>query len=206
MVALKSFLPDTQTFEALARLRGIVRVLRPANIVGGLTRLFLKADSDVSVSLSVDYHDVVFKFECFNLVVDESLPASFATAHQIAVISGWDTVKCIFPFEWQRSAVPGEVPVDWEQITRERGKRKKIPGTASAVCVSMIGIVFWNAVRDQPIAAIVSDDDNTPCSLRICEKPEEIAAAIDGAELVSADEAPRWVLQLEPLRRALVQS
>ena len=139
-------------------------------------------------------------------MVDESLPESFASAHQIGVISGWDTVRCIFRFEWQRPAVPGEVPIDWEQITRERGERKKIPGTASAVCVSMVGIAFGNAVRDQPIAAIVSDDDNSPGTLRICEKSEEIAAAIDGAELVSADEAPRWVLQLEPLRRGLVQN
>jgi hypothetical protein len=206
MVALTTFLPPSQSFDTLARLRGVVGVLRPANTIGGLTRLFLKADSDVSVSLSVDYRDVVFKFECFNMVVDESLPSSFATAHQIAVVSGWDTVKCIFPFEWRRSAVPGEVPVDREQITRERGERKDISSTASAVCVSMVGIAFWNTIRDQPIAAIVSDDDNVPGTLRICEKSEEITAAIDGAELVSADEAQRWVSQLEQLRHALVQN
>jgi len=203
MVALKAFLPNAQTFETLARLRGVVSVLQP---IGMVTRLFLKADSDVSASLSVDYHGVVFKFECFNMVVDELLPVSFATARQIAVVSGWDTVRCIFRFEWERPAVPGEVRVDWEQIVRERGKRKKIPGTATAVCVSMAGIAFWNAVRDQPIAAIVSDDDNDPGTLRVFEKSEEIAAAIDGAELVSADEAPRWVRQLEQLRRALARA
>ena len=70
----------------------------------------------------------------------------------------------------------------------------------------MAGIAFWNAVWDQPIAAIVSDDDNDPGTLRICEKSEEIAAAINGAELVCADEAQRWVSQLEQLRHALVQN
>jgi len=203
MVALTTFLPNSQSFETLARLRGVISVLRP---IGRVTRLFLKADSDVSLSLSVDYLGVVFKFECFNLVVDESLPESFATAHQIAVISGWDTVKCIFRFEWERPALPGEVRVDREPIVRERGERKKIPDTASAVCVSMVGIAFWNAVRDQPIAAIVSDDDNDPGTLRVFEKSEEIAAAIEGAELVSADEAPRWVRQLAQLRRALARA
>jgi hypothetical protein len=203
MVALATFLPDSRTIDALARLHGVVTVLQPANPIGGLMRLFLKAGDAPPVSLSVDYHDVVFKFECFSIVADASPRASFSDAHQITLITEWHTIKCLFCFEWERPALPGEVPPHFEQITRKRGTREKISSDASAVCVSMIGIAFWNVVQDKAIAAIVSDDDNDPGTMRICEKPEEIEVTISESEKVSVDEVGGWTLQLEQLRRSL---
>jgi hypothetical protein len=202
VVALAAFLPDERTISTLARLHGSVTVLRRSNLTGGQTTLFLRDDRGGCSKLSVEYHDVVFKFEIFGLVAEPGLLTSGSNAIDIARIDEWDAIKCLFRFEWERPAIAGEVSIDWEQIVRERGERERISELASALGVSMIGIAFWNSAQGMAVAAITSNDDD-PVTLRVCDTAEEIERAVSGTEKVSIEDVHPWFIELERLRHEL---
>jgi len=196
MVTLTSFLPDKGTMDALARLSGPVAVFRPKRLIGGLTQLSLRARNEIGVKLAVDYNDVTFKFELFNLVAREESALQEDQITRVATIFEWDVISCLFRFEWQRPALPGEISPGSTPTRRGRGQRRDVPPTANALGVSMVGIAFWSCRSDSAVAAIVSDDDNVPCALRLCQEPQEIQEAMSGTERVYLDEVANWIGRL----------
>jgi hypothetical protein len=89
----------------------------------------------------------------------------------------------------------GEVPVQWEQVVRRRGRRSDISSAATAIGVSMVGIVFWNSEKAAAVASI-SNDDEDPVTLRISRKPDEIEMFMTECECVSLEDAERWASEL----------
>jgi len=197
MVEVKTFLPTEDQFTALEHLAGAVTVRRVSDMLGAISSLYLKTVHGPLLELWVKWRDVRFKFEVFLLVVKELTDALPDAAVQIAPIEGWQTIKCCFRFEWERPASPGEVPPNWEQITHRRGKRDQIPDTATAGGVSMVGIVFWDARRDAPVAAFVNNDDHPPGSLRVLQDRAEIETFMSECENVDLADAREWCAHLQ---------
>ena len=59
----------------------------------------------------------------------------------------------------------------------------------------MIGVVFWNSEKDSPVASI-SNDDEDPVTLRICERPGEIEMLVAECECVNLEDAQCWTFEL----------
>jgi len=195
MVTLTRFLPAPNIIKTLGELRGAVTVSRLSKPIGGVTRLFLRDANRLSLTLCVDYNDVAFKFEVFGLIA-EPAPWPSSTTIEVAQVRGWEVLQCLFRFEWQRPANPGEVPDHYEQIVGERGSRQEVPSSASLSAVSMVGIAFCDAVRERPIAVITYADDD-PLSLCVFDEAEQIDLAIRGCEMVRTDNFEGWSAQLD---------
>jgi len=195
MVTTTIFLPNKEGFSYLGDIHGGVRLLQPSNLIGGATELLLVTENDFSVRLFVDYTDVVFKFECFSLMVDVSPAVTWLNAEEVAILSKWNAVKCLFRFEWERPALPGEVPEHWEQVVRHRGKRPGALDQITAICVSMVGVVFLNSAQDSTITSILIDDSD-PATLRLCRIRDEIETFMAECECVELEKVQPWVLQL----------
>jgi hypothetical protein len=191
MVELVAFLPDTQSLSTLGKLCKPIAVFRLEKPVGGLSRLLLGTAGAPSISLRFKEHTVVFKFEVFELVMEPWLQAADRGIVETNRFSGWDTIKCLFRFEWIRPAAPGELP-GGGRVFGARGRREDIPIAASFVAASMVGIVFWNSRGEgNPVAAITSNDDD-PVTFRVSEKPEEIEGALLDCELVDVRNVQQW--------------
>jgi len=203
MVTVLTFLPADLEFQALGRLSGPISVLRVAPMTGRPRGLILEGRGDYSIEISTDYMDVVFKFESFRLTANISNQADRPDAAKIAEIRDWDEIRCVFGFEWKRPAISGEVPEPWVQVVRELGPRDAIPATASALGVSMPGIVFWNEARDAPVTLIFSDHDEEPGAILIADDRDRINALISRYETVRLKAVPTWIDELrEWLRKA----
>jgi hypothetical protein len=192
MVTALACIPDDDGFAALNRLHGSIQVLHRHASSSTPTRIALVNESNYVVLLRVDFRDVVFKFECFGLMPNAIPFVPWPSASELGRIEGWDTIKCLFRFEWEREAVPGEVPSHFEQIKRRRGKRGDVDSNARAICISMIGIVFWNTPADFSVAMIFSHDDD-PSALRVSTTGEEIAAFMSECECVDIRSVAHWV-------------
>lgn len=111
MVNLVTLIPSDNSFENLTQLKGKLRVLQPRGYIGGAISLLLTTVNNFVLRLSVDYRDVVFKFECFGLEVELASENLCSNADEIIRIEEWQYIKCLFRFEWQRPALAGEVPM-----------------------------------------------------------------------------------------------
>lgn len=195
IVTVAAFLPEDDSYTCIGRLHDGVSVSKPDKLIGGPTELLLSTNDGYAVRLSVDYNDVVFKFECFGLMVTASSLAPCSSAVEVTQFNDWQNMKCLFRFEWERPALAGEVPVQWEQVIRRRGRRSDISSAATAIGVSMVGIAFWNSKKAAPVASI-SNDDEDPMTLRICRKPNEIEMLMAECECVSLEDAKPWTSDL----------
>jgi hypothetical protein len=195
MVKLVVFLPHDNSLSCLGHLHGTIRVIQSSDFLCGATELLLVSDNDFSLRILVDYNDVIFKFECFCLEAEVVSQNLWRNSREVTKIEGWQYIKCMFRFEWERPALSGEVPVHWEQIVRRRGKRQDISDTATDVGVSMIGIALWNSAENSPIALILSDDVD-PATLRVCTKKDEITSFISECECVDLNNVKLWATKL----------
>ena len=192
MVKLVGFIPDAVCLSALAELRQPIGVFREEKPIGGLSALWLGAPDNPRVVLKLREHTVVFKFEIFELIAEPFAEEPDLQLVEIAQISGWDTVKCLFRFEWRRPAAPGELPANYGQVVGDRGRRENIPITASCVAVSMVGLGFWSTHnKENPVALIFSDDDD-PTTFRVLDKRPDVEAALSECELVNVDIVSHW--------------
>ncbi len=196
MVRPAVFLPHDNSFSCFRRLHGAIQVMQPSVLIGGPTELLLVADDNFSLRIVVDYNDVAFKFECFGLEAEVASQTSGVNNREVTKLQGWQSIKCMFRFEWERPALPGEMPAHWEQIVRRRGKRQDVSDTATDIGLSMVGIIFWNAAENLPVALILSDD-NDPTTLRICIKQDEMTELMSECECVDLDEVPLWIKELD---------
>jgi len=189
---IEALLPPPGSLKALVRLRAPVTVYRRARSILGPTGLWTVlwlGDPDSTLRLTVKDHGLACKFEVFELVANEEpLPPS-AERIEVTNILGWDAIRCLFRFEWTRPAIRGELPSHYEQIIGESGKSDAIPNNALHGAVTMVGIAFWNEVRNAPVAGVLDRGDD-PFSLRVLDHPEKTATALEQCEIVRPDDIP----------------
>jgi hypothetical protein len=192
MVATLALLPDDDGFASLDRLNGLVRIYYKKVLTSAPATAVLATEANDLVLLRVDFRDVVFKFECFGLMpgLISSLP--WLEVSELGRIDGWHTIKCLFRFEGERPALPGEVPSHFEQIKNSRGVRSTVDRSLTAIGVSMVGIMFWNSDDDSPVALMFSHDDD-PATLRLTSTSEEMNDFVRECECVNLVDAPQWV-------------
>jgi len=193
MVAAKILLPNQ---DAIDRLSGLGAPLHIYHEKRHLDRtvppLFFNSDSDNNfIALSVEWQDVRFKFEVFNLELVRLPIAMPHDLHEIARFDSWNRISCVIACEWERPARRSEVPSSWEQTVQERGLRGELPPTATAVGISMVGIIFDDTVRNLPTGMIYHDAD-PPCSLHVTQDPEGIRRFIANCETVIPARFPAW--------------
>jgi hypothetical protein len=195
MVKQKAFLPSKDSIAWLAQLSTPVSVLRQRESVAAPPVTLVLSSNENAVRVSASYNDVVFKFECFRLEIDLVPPESWQNMEEVDRFEGGLAIKCLFRFEWERPACLGELPSHWEQVVRSRGKRQDISEKATALCVSMVGLVFGDIGQEGAAISIVCDDD-TPATLRICREPEDLRVLIDECECVELNDVHKWKEEL----------
>lgn len=191
MVTICSFLPDERGLLCLERLQGMVQVLHQSNLIGGANELLLVAENGYLVRLYVDYTDVVFKFECFGLMAEPLMSSPWQDAEKVGLFGNWQRIECLFRFEWERPALSGEVPPHWDQVVRHRGKRSDIPNVATAIGVSMVGLLFWDVEQGVPVASFVIDDEE-PATLRLVDANGDLGGLLSECERVFIDDVSQW--------------
>lgn len=193
MVKTKILIPDENAMSLLCGLKPPLHIHQAAdNILRPASLLLVCDNAEHAVRLKTEYRDVVFKFEIFNILPSVS-PVSQASAHQeIEVLAAWNTIRCIFAFEWERPSTKDEVPPLYEQIVGERGARSAIPNTATAVGVSMVGISFHSSVDDRTVGMIYTDTSVDPTVLLVSRAPEVIENFEADCEIIDVEEFPRW--------------
>lgn len=204
MVTIRILLP---TNEEIKRLAAIVPPLRIAecrfrgeeNLPRTPDRhaaLFLCSNNDrFNLKVEVEYRQVLFKFEIFSLAIS-TMAAVPTDLIEVGRIERWDQIDCVLAFEWERPAATGEVPADWQQIVARRGLRGEIADTATAIGVSMVGIVFRNSITTSPAGMLYTDSDD-PCSLLLSCDANEIGRFTKNCELVTIEDFPRWKRDLK---------
>jgi hypothetical protein len=209
MVTIRVWLPANEDIKRLRRIRAPLRIYKSSSqlqsrksspllreVLDRHAALFLRSDSDdEELRLSVEYKDVVFKFEIFNLVVGAavSLPSEM---REVVTFEDWDQIDCALAFEWLRPASEAEVPPSWEKIVHRRGLRAEISDTATAIGISMAGIVFRNSTRNLPVGMIYTDSSD-PCSLLVSRDVQEIREFTVNCETVALEDFPRWKRDLK---------
>ena len=196
MVTIRALLPSNEDLKKLRGMGPPLQVYRSSqNVLARYAALFLRGEGhDYELKLTVQYKDVVFKFEIFNLAIGAaaSVPSDLL---QIATIEDWDQIDCVLAFEWLRPAAEGEVPSSWEKIVHQRGLRREISDAATSIGVSMVGVVFRNSSTNSPVSMLYTGDD--PCSLLISRDAHEIRQFTSDCELVTVDDFPRWKRDLK---------
>lgn len=195
MADVKKFVLNDFQLSLLSGLREPLVVREPVKRIGGRSMLTLDAAGGSSVRLRVMDHSVAFKFEVFELFVEPRKEPPEFHFLEIRRIAQWDTLKCVFRFEWQRPATVGEVPSHYEKIVGDRGPKAKVPKKAISSAVSTVGIAFSKG-RSPPKAAIMNSDDD-PMTLCVLDDTAEIRSAIQDCEVVDLRDVPRWLADLQ---------
>jgi hypothetical protein len=192
MVKPKTVFLTPVGYTSLALLQAPLRVLRLSGPSETGADVLLPVDGgEYALRLSVDYQDVVFKFEIFGLNIEKISAPPESDAPKAAVIDEWQSMRCLFRFEWERDAVAGEVPAGYEPIVRARGPRSSVDVTATAIGVSMVGVGFWND-RQHTLVAALSADDETPGRVRVSHDREELELLAAECEAVELADFPDW--------------
>jgi hypothetical protein len=209
MVTIRVWLPANEDIKRLRRITAPLRIYKSDNhlesskaspflreVLDRHAALFLRSESGGDdLRLSVEYKDVVFKFEIFNLVVAAAVAPS-SDMREVATFEDWDQIDCVLAFEWLRPASDAEVPSSWEKIVHRQGLRGEISDTATAIGVSMAGIVFRNSIRNLPVSMIYTDSSD-PCSLLVSCDVHEIREFTVNCETVATEDFPRWKRDLK---------
>ncbi len=196
MVRISSLLPSHEAISYISHIRGKIRVLKAQNLIGGATELFLCSSEGHELAVTADYTDVVFKFECFGIKVDYSLPRSCEKMLAVDKIDDWREVSFLFRFEWEEVAKPGEVPVGWEPFVRFRGKSERVPDAAIGIGVSMVGIIF-EGVDQGAISGLIAINDSDPATLLFTKDVSEIKKLKDECDYVGVAEIEDWLLSIK---------
>lgn len=182
----------TPKLEELLCLKSLTGAPRICEFSEGLGRsVLLLCDKSTAIGLRVAYRYVVPKFECFGIFVQGAIDATVSPihTHEIARLTECADVRCLFRFEWKRPARVGEVPPNWEQTIVERGRRSGISSDASAVCVSMVGILFSNPSE----MVLIKLDDENPATLLVQSKIDRADSFLEECEGVFLADAIEWL-------------
>ena len=183
----KLMLPHSDGLRALALLGEDVEVLEPPGMFGGRVSVILRGNGK-AVRMTATYEEVVFKFECFGINVDEAKSFDDHSARLIGRLKG--QLHCLFRSEWELSALPGDVPPGWEPILRRRGSIHGQPVEALNGCLSMVGIGAWSAGR--PTTLLILSDD-VPATFDVLGEEQAMAGLSAECDVVDVALANEWV-------------
>ena len=202
MVNSAIFLPAEDDLACLKNLHGHIRVLRrrfESEVLDRrLNQVLIVADDGTTVCISSDYGDVVFKFECFFLKVFPCARESWSDTVEICELDEWDSIKCLFRFEYERPTANGEMPGTSGQVVGKFTKQSEIPGEATAIGGALVGIVFQNSVEECPVLSIANEDIDCddPTAIRVSKERQMIESITNSCESVAIADVPRWVAEV----------
>jgi hypothetical protein len=197
MAVVMTFISEAKGFEALSKLKERIRISQQAKLVLLPTQLVLAAPDDLLVCISVASRDVRFKFECFTIIPEEIQLPPWQEGLELSQVPVWQEIRCLFRFEWEAPATTDEVPKDWEQITRSRGKRSRISDSAVAIGVTLAGIAFWDTERNMPVTTISTGHDDDPAGLRVTNERNEMNELLNECEAIKLNEVSQWISHLK---------
>ncbi|MGL4861007.1 MAG: hypothetical protein ACRC5A_15010 [Enterobacteriaceae bacterium] len=200
MVISSLFLPDNESIELLTKLSAPVEILESPGLYPNVYGFLLAENDGHSLHVSTTSNDVRFKFECFIVEINPGPPEYWGEERLVEKLGTGFKITCLFRFEWERPPYPGEVPLDWEQIVGQRGKRKEIPKNIMALGASMVGLLL----EDDSHTLLIGCDDEVPETSRIYRDTDEINAFIDECESVVPDKVPEWCEEVRSWRDAFV--
>ena len=176
MVIRRAFLLQEPEWKQLNSLSGAVQVLRPIKGEIAPAAVLLRSKDGTITRLRVGYDDVIFKFECFHVLVDAvSQPLSVDVA-AVAAVENWTSIECLFQAEWERPASPSEVVAGKVHPVRQKGLPSEIPGDASAACISVAGILFVSHGEVACLLVRIDPDNDNPLSLEVVDGPMDMNA------------------------------
>lgn len=187
----KFFFPKKSEFELLAKLQGRIAIqerrtfpqFKPASIV-------LKDAQNNTFDLSVSWHDVVFKFECFALRITES----DREVEEVYQFEGWDKIKCCFRSEWEYEEAPNETSLRPE-INRGDGKLQNIPSNFLNAGATLVGIVFWNSVANLPVCGVLHLFGDTN-EVTIFSSKDQLTSYMNETDVVDLEKAEEWCAEI----------
>lgn len=143
--------------------------------------------------LSVDYQNVVFKFECFGLLIEEEKAGPERIQPKGSPISEMYSLEFLFRSEWERPAKPNEVPEHYEQVHRSQGPFTSIEASATAACTSLVGMA-WTSDRKSSTrqALFIDQDGDDPTALEHCHDQEKIASLLTSCDVVTSANLRTW--------------
>ncbi len=191
MVAILALLPKQKDLNHLATMHETIQVFERKNLVAGASKILLEGKRGC-IAISTHSADLVSKFEIFTLTFDLSPSDIWSDPKEIARFEGWETIRCLFRFDWDREALSGEVPEDLEQSVSGRGRRTEVPDAAIAIGISMVGIAFCKAGNDVPVGSIMASDD-MPATLAVFQTRESMESAMADCECVNLQNIPEWM-------------
>lgn len=190
---MKTLIVTPVGYELLGGLREPIQLLRPPSMPQFPPQSIVLIDAAHNVlHLSVSAEDVVFKFEVFGLRIEDYALDLKDQLLEFAVLGGWQSARCLFRFEWQRTAAPEEVRPGFEPVVTERGRRSSVGHLATDIGLSMVGIAFWSDTLGKYVGAIEADDE-WPLRLKVRTNEEEIALLLGGCEIVEPAGVSEWI-------------
>lgn len=195
MVAITTCLPASDCVDVLRRLSGDLMIFGAIDKAGHCAQVVLQAGVTEPLAVYADYQDVVFKFECIGISIRPLLVLP-AGLERLECIRGWDAIKCLFRFEWEREAHAGETPPGWDPVIRHRGRQAQVPESINALAISLVGIVFWSTGPDHVVAAVLNSDED-PATLAVRVGPNAMDLLIADCELLSLEEVSAWIADVQ---------
>lgn len=194
MEIAKFFSPDPIEISRLCRMSGEIvvahRKLSPWEKTPVIVVLHAAQGADLSISVDTD--SAAPKFDCFRIrIEDAQTDASASPLQEVDRFANWQTIRCLFRFEWRRPARSGEVPARYVQRIGERGRRERIPTGADPIAVSMVGLAFWDRELEAPSRLLMTDDDRLQ-TVRLCKSQDEIAPFLAECEIVDLAAVASW--------------
>ena len=202
MVNSAIFLPAEDDLAGLRQLQGHARVLRRWFESEVLNRtpnqVLIAADDGAAVRIDSDYGDVEFKFECFFLKVYPCTPDSWGETLELCEFGGWNSVKCLFRFEYERPAAKGEVPSTSVQVVRKLAKKSEVPEEATAIGCALVGIVFWNGLDRFPVLLVANGDIDAddPTAIQVSKEQVPIESFMNSCDSINLEDVPKWIAEV----------
>lgn len=188
---IKLFLPENSELTLLEELKGTITVCQH-NLVAGRNKpgtVLLKNGQGSILNLTIDYDDVVFKFECFSLRVSKCYGEDGEV--EIFTWKEWDKIKCCFRFEWEYPEYSSTSSSTNSEILRNDGKLQNIPPNIINAGATMTGIIFWNSFTNLPVSALVHDIYDTT-DITLLTSIEEIDAYMKSVDVVNLEDSKEW--------------
>jgi len=184
----KNFLPRGESLSDLSNIRPGPYFVDSESSPKWVKVFFKKKDGRW-LSLEWNYFDVEFKFEVYGISIDhpENVPPGLTEA---GVTPMFSELSFLLETDWTRSAKPGEVPDNFDQIVEECGALSEIPDIAISAGTALRGVIF-SKDGGEPVL-VISIDDTERYSLKSAVNPDEMILPGKPYDVLTLSEALAW--------------
>lgn len=184
--------PDKNTLFSLANSKGECGVY--ISTAPYCSKVYIVIDEDIIFGIDIDYQDVAFKFECFNINIERVTNFNQSEKQEIANIN-FDKIKLCIRYEWERPWLLEEGNTYNSDVIRETGEKTDIPETATSMCSSVVGLSFFDC-KQNPILVIAQDEDST-IEMIVKNEKEYITSYLNKYECIDIKNLDLWVNNTE---------